>query len=137
MCPRCGAVLLARPRTTGYRSQSNRFRGHCDDIAGQIKDGVDGVQSYSSHEIAEALKRMAVYQGWPTKLSPDGIEVPISEAEASVEEEQILLMVQQQFADAHDLWLIEYDDSVAPPIPYKSVAGRTRKEMEALKHGNE
>ena len=131
-CPKCGAVLFSRPRSTGYRSQSSRFRGHCDNIAEQIVTP-KGTPAYSAREIADAMKRMAVSEGWPTKLSLDGNEEPISEADATMEQENILLMVQQQFADAHDLWLIEYDDSVAPPIPYKSRAGRTRQEMEKMK----
>ena len=132
VCPKCGAVLFARPRSTGYRSQSSRFRGHCDNIAEQVVNA-KGIPVYSAKEIAEAMKRMAVAEGWPTKLSIDGNEVPMSEGDATMEQENILLMVQQRFADSHDLWLYEYDDSVAPPVPYKSKCGRTRREMETMR----
>jgi hypothetical protein len=132
VCPNCGAVLFARPRSTGYRSQCNRFRGHCADIAAQVLDG-KGEPAYTEREIAEAMKRMAVEEGWPTHLSVDGIEEPMSESTATVEQEDILLKVQQRFADLNDLFLTEYDDSAAPPIPYRSKGGRTRQEMEAMK----
>ena len=128
-CPNCGALLVARPRSTGYRSQSNRFHGHCNDIAEQVVDA-RGEPVYTPAQVAAAMKRMAVSDGWPTMLSLDGTEEPMSEANASVEQEMVLLRVQERFADEHGLWLREYDDSVAPPIPYKSIGGRTRREME-------
>lgn len=114
----------ARPRTTGPRSQEARFRGHCDDIAQQIPE-------YSATEIAEAMKRMAVSEGYPTHLSLDGVETPDSTATLTVEQETILLRVQDRFADEHGLWVTEYDDTVKPPVAYRCVGGRTRKEMEA------
>ncbi len=113
-----------RPRTTGPRSQSARFRGHCDDLSQQVPGG------YSPTEIADAMKRMAVEYGYRTRLSVDGIETPVSEGDLSVEEEGLLLRVQQRYADIHGFWLTEYIDSEHPEKGvYKSVGGRSYEEM--------
>jgi len=122
--------LPRRPRSTGARSQNHHFRGHCADIAAQlIAPDTEGAR-YNPEEIADAMKRMAVAEGYPSKLGADGIEVPESEALASVEQETVLINVCHRFADIHSFWLTEYDDTVKPPVPYRTVGGRTREEME-------
>lgn len=108
-----------RPRTTGRRSQCNRFRGGCRDIAEQL--------GYEPEQIADALKRMAVEEGYPTRYAIDGAKIPISEAACSVEEESLLIKVMNRFADQYSLYLTEYGDD---GVPYRTVGGRTRKEME-------
>jgi len=116
--------LPHRPRTTGPRSQNARFRGHVRAVTEQLNraDGPD----YTEKEVADAMKRMAVSEGYPTKLGPDGAEVPESEANLSVEDEKVLLDVVHRFADQHELYLWEYGEDG----PYKSVGGRTREEMQ-------
>jgi hypothetical protein len=121
-----------RPRTTGPRSQSARFRGHCEDLAEQLADE-HGAPIYTPREIAEAMKRMTVPNGYPTHMSVDGIEEPNSEASLSVEQEAMLLKTQQLYADTHGFWLTEYSDDT-PPVPYRSVGGRSRKEMQKYRN---
>lgn len=114
-----------RPRTTGPRSQSARFRGHCEDLAQQIPG------EYTAKQIADAMKRMAVADGYRTRLSIDGTEEPVSEAELSMEEESLLLKVQQRYADVHGFWLTEYKDTEHPEQgTYRSVGGRSYAEMQ-------
>jgi hypothetical protein len=122
--------LPRRPRSTGERSQNHHFRGHCRDIAAQVVDIETGVPLYTEDEIAQAMKRMAVSNGYPTRLGVDGIEIPESEAVASVEQANVLINTTHQFADEQSFWLHEYDDTVTPPVSYRTVGGRTRKEME-------
>jgi hypothetical protein len=119
--------LPFRPRSTGFHSQNNHIYGHCADISRQIKNENSG-PAYTTDEVKEAMKRMAVRDGYPTKYSPiDDTVIPKPTRFASVEEAQILLDVIHYYADAHDLWLHEYaeDGSV-----YRSVGGRTPEEME-------
>lgn len=108
-----------RPRTTGPHSQNSRFHGHCRDIADQL--------DYTEEEVKAAMKRMAVENGYPTHLSIDGIQTPLPTRYATVEEMSYLLQTISKFADEHNLYLTEYDDA---GIPYHSVGGRSRKEME-------
>lgn len=125
-------VEITRPkrsRSTGYRSQNSRFRGHCEDIARQLTDE-DGLEIYPAHTIAEALKRMATDEGYPWRISLDGKREPYSTAEVTLEEMKILLDVQQRFADESSLYLTEYDEK---GIPYRSIGGRSREEMEACR----
>jgi len=110
-----------RPRTTGRRSQENKFRGGCRDIADQI-----GVPF---EEMCEAMKRMAVEEGYPTKIAFDGTDIPVSTSEASREEEALLIRVMHRYADEYSLYLTEYDNE---EVAYKSVGGRTRWEMRNL-----
>lgn len=122
--------LPHRSRSTGPRSQNNRIWGHCEDIAEQLIDPESGKQKYTREEVKDAMMRFAVAEGYPTKWSDlHGEVIPIPTREASVEEAQIVLEVIQRFADRHALWLTEYD---LDGVPYRSVGGRTREEMEAL-----
>lgn len=115
-------VELTRPyrkRSAKERGQNRRFRGHCRDIADQIRDD-EGEPIHTSDQIAEAIKRMAVEEGYPWRVSIDGITEPKSTAEVTVEEMQILLETQQRFADEHELYLTEYDENGRE---YKAVGG--------------
>lgn len=108
-------------RTTGPRSQNSRFHGHCTDVSEQT--------GYTPEEIKAAMKRMAVDDGYKTYLAPDGTEQPRPTRYCDVEEMALLQQVLQRYADIHNLWLTEYDDD---EIPYKSLGGRLKKEMEGL-----
>lgn len=110
--------------TKGPRSQMARFRGHCQDIAHQLSTPD---QPYTAREIAEAMKRMATERGYPTKITLDGAEVPISTSEATKSQGKYLLETVQEFADVHEFWLTEYDES---GNPYRSVGGRSPEEMQ-------
>jgi hypothetical protein len=118
--------LPYRPRSTGPRSQNSRIHGHAKDISEQLVDD-DGAPIYTPDEVKEAMKRLAVKEGYPTKYSPiDDEVIPKPTRNASVEEAKLLSDVIQRFADEHGMWLTEYDDDG----PYKSVGGRSREEME-------
>ncbi len=128
---RGGYVTLAvslpkRPRSTGERSQLNRHWGHCEDIADQLSTIK---QSYTKRHIDSALRRMAVHEHLGTFLNVDGAEEPIHFSEMSVEEADIVEKVKLRYCDQHELWLTEYDDTVDPPVPYRSIGGRSREEM--------
>ena len=110
-----------RPRTTGPRSQENKFRGGCRDIAEQL--------DIPFEDVCEAMRRMATSEGYPTKYGIDGEEAPISTARASREEEAILIRVMHRFADENNLYLTEYDDEEKT---FRSVGGRNRGEMRGL-----
>lgn len=134
---RGGYVTLAvslpkRPKSTGERSQLNRHWGHCEDIADQLSTIK---QSYTKRHIDAALRRMAVSEHLRTFLNVDGAEEPIHFSEMCVEEANIVEYVKQRFCDQHDLWLTEYDDTVDPPVPYRSIGGRTRAEMVTFRVG--
>jgi hypothetical protein len=115
-----------KPRSTGERSINNRIHGHCEDIAIQLAD-----PRYDQDTVYRAMKRMSVSEGYPTQLSIDGIEEPKSMADASEEEALIVNRVIQRYADIHGFWLTEYDDNIKPPVPYRSLGGRSRTEMMA------
>lgn len=120
--------LPYRKRSSGFRSQNSRLHGHCKDIATQLMDTDSGEPTCTAEEVKEAMKRKAVEEGYPTKWSPiDGEVIPLPTRQASVEEMQIILDVVQRFADEHELWLHEYD---LDGVPYRSVGGRSREEME-------
>lgn len=111
-------TLPRKPRSKGPRSQNNRIWGNCQDIADQLRE-------YTAEEIKAAMQRMAVDDGYPTKMSVDGKEIPKPTSTVSSEEAKILLDVIQRFADEQSLYLTEYDSQG----PYKTVGGRTREEM--------
>ena len=124
-----------RPVSRGERGQLNRIHGQCQDLATQLSDGV---KMYTKEEVKAAMKRMAVSIGYRTKFNDiDGIEEPISLTEATMEEAGFVTTTINRFADAHDLWLTEYDDSVKPPVKYRSLHGRTREEMIKLREIND
>jgi hypothetical protein len=122
-----------RPRKTGYRSGSARLHGHCHDLAEQMAKESQNVGKLAER-IKAAMKRMTAGEGlWRTFLDIDGTEQPISEAEASVEEESAINRILQRFADEHGFWLTEFIDKEKPELgTYRSIGGRSQKEMEAL-----
>ena len=109
-----------QPRTTGPRSQENKFRGGCRNIAEQL--------GLPFEEVCEALRRMATEEGYPMTEAIDGTMVPISTANASIENEALLIKVMHRFADEHNLYLIEVDEFGS----YRTVGGRSRDEMQKL-----
>ena len=117
---------VKRPRSTGKNSQNNHVWGHCADIANQLRDPATGEATYNTSEVEEAMKRMAVSEGYPTRLAPDGVEAPKPFRDATVEEAKLLLDVIHRFADEHSLALTETDDEGE----YLSIGGRSRREME-------
>ena len=90
-----------RPRTTGENSQNSHIFGHCGNIAEQL--------SMDKDHVYEAVKRMAVGTlGYPTWLNPlDGVEEPLPQHFASVEQASLLIQMCHVFADSHKLWLME------------------------------
>ncbi len=119
--------LPKKPRSTGFRSQNSRLHGNCENLAEQIADIDTGMPIYTAEEIKEAMKRMAVSSGYPTRLSIDGLEEPLPTRHSSLDQMQIVLDVIKKFADEHNYWLIEYAKDTK--IPYRSVGGRSREEM--------
>jgi hypothetical protein len=138
----------ARSITRGYRSQMARWWGHCADIAEQLSAGR---RHYTKEQVSESLKVRAVREHYPTEynditdqVEPQGLE------SCTAEDYEILERVKQRFSDEHNLWLTEYDEEcphigrpavgcllcggtgkLIEPIPYHSIAGRSRREMEA------
>lgn len=110
-----------RPRTTGPRSQENRFRGGCRDISEQL--------DVPFEDVCEAIRRMAVEEGYPVKYTIDGKEAPISTARASREEEALLIRVMHRFADENNLYLTEYDNEGKI---FQTIGGRNREEMRNM-----
>lgn len=123
--------LPRRPVSKGERGQLNRIHGQCADLALQLSVGG---KEYTTEEVKAAMKRMAVGIGYRSHMNDiDGVEEPISLADATMEEAGFVTTTINRFADAHDFWLTEYDDSVKPPIKYRSLHGRTREEMNKLR----
>ena len=109
-----------QPRTTGPRSQENKFRGGCRDISEQL--------GLPFESICEAIRRMATDDGYPMTQAIDGAMVPISTSAASLEDEALLIKVMHKFADEHNLYLTEMDEYGS----YRTVGGRSRAEMQKL-----
>ena len=122
-----------QPRTTGPRSQSARFNGHCQDLMEQMVDARTGAPLYTLSEIREAMKRIAREDGYPTHMSLDGIEVCDSESSLSKQQMTALLRRQQLFADTHGYWLTEYDESDCPECLMGYVKGEAQGEVTSQK----
>ena len=120
-------TYMQEPRSTGPGSQNSRLYGHCGNLAEQFTNP-DGRPTYTVAEIKDAMMRMAVGDGYPTHLSADGQEVPLPTRHSTKTQLGVILNVIQRFADEHRFWLIEVDK--ATKIPYRSVGGRSLKEME-------
>jgi predicted amidohydrolase len=90
-------------------------------------------RTYTKRDIDSALRRMSVSEGLRTFLNIDGAEEAIHCSDMTDVEADLVERVKQRFADEHGLWLTEYDETVNPPVPYRSVGGRSRAEMESLK----
>jgi len=97
-----------RARSTGPRSQNSKVWGMVQDIYDQFDS--HGIET-DVNRIYEAMKRMAVSEGYPTRFNPiDGIEEPESQSRVSVEQDNILIRVIQRFADENNFYLTEYDE---------------------------
>ena len=108
-----------RPRTTGPRSQNSKVWGMCSDISTHFEQ--NGIEM-EAQKVYEAMKRMAVQEGYPTRFNPiDGIEEPESQSRVSVEQDQILINTIQRFADENSIPLTEYDES---GIPVQMIGGK-------------
>jgi len=112
---------VKRPRSTGPQSQNNHVWGHCQNIADQLVDPETGEPYYNATEIEQAMLRMSVEEGYPTKMSPDGYEVPKSFRDATIEEAKIVIDVIHRYADIHQLWLMERDPDTGEE--YKAIGG--------------
>lgn len=98
-----------RPRSTGPRSQNSKVWGMVADIAEWFT--AMGSDDIDNNRIYEAMKRMAIAEGYPTRFNPvDGIEEPESQSRVSVEQDQILINVIQRFADENSIPLTDYDE---------------------------
>lgn len=96
-----------RPRSTGPRSQNSKVWGMVADIAEWFQSM--GSDDIDNNRIYEAMKRMSIPEGYPTRFNPvDGIEEPESQSRVSVEQDQILINVIQRFADENSIPLTEY-----------------------------
>lgn len=111
----------SQPRSTGYRSQNHRIRGHCKDISDQIK-----YKEWNPGMVHDLMKLKAVETGGYRYMKFGNYILPFSEADINKEEANLLIEIIQQFADERSFWLTEYDDLGRK---YKSVGGRTRSEM--------
>lgn len=119
--------LPRRPRTTGKHSQNNFAHGASADIALQLSTPE---REYGTTDVYEAMKRLAVKEGYPTVYEElDDSVQPKHLADATMEEAAIVCRVMTKFADEHGFWLTRYDKQ---GIAYRSLGGRSRKEMEAL-----
>ena len=117
-----------RPRSTGWRSQNNRFYGHCEDIAEQVYPKLS--PGAGKQRVHDGMLRMSVSEGYPTYLDLNGVETPLPSAEASMEQLGLVLRVQQRYADFHKLWLTEYiKEGPNKNKSYKSIGGRSYEEM--------
>jgi hypothetical protein len=92
--------LPHRPRTTGEHSQNNLIHGWCRAIALAL--------GYDEPMVYEAMKRMAVGNGYPTWQNPlDGKEEPRPMHYSSVEEASIVSQTIEVFAGEHGIILPE------------------------------
>ena len=90
-----------KPRTTGYRSQSAHFNGHCQQLANETGDYFDDMKMN--------LKRKAISKGYPTRTNSFGDLVPISEADASTVECAMLIDTAHEIASFLNVKLKEYE----------------------------
>lgn len=103
--------LPRRPRKTGYRSGSAHFHGHCQTIAEDTGNDFEDVKMY--------LKRRAIRRGYPMQMGKDGkiryslvdgLPLPQSEADASIEQENMLIEEAHQLGAELEVRLIEYEE---------------------------
>ncbi len=118
-----------RPRSTGRRSQNNRFYGHCEDIAEQVYPDLPPI--IGKQRVHDGMLRMSVSEGYPTYLDLNGVEIPLPSAEASIEQMNVVTKTLQRFADIHNFWLHEYvKKGPHKGEVYKSIGGRSYEEMQ-------
>lgn len=116
----------AKPISRGPRSKMNRIHGHCSDVANQLN--MSEGTSYTTEDVKEAMKRIAVRERYyPVVLSPDGLMMPDSLANATQEDADAVLETIADFASLHNFYLTEVDDN---GIPYKTIHGQRISEEE-------
>jgi len=99
--------LIRRSRTTGKHSQNAHFNGHCQQIAMETGNSFGAVKMH--------MKRLACSRGYPTEtVDIEGVPIdeepiPISEADATVEDCKHLIDAVHQFADEWGIRLVEED----------------------------
>ena len=112
----CGGYITIRldsphrPRSTGPRSASAHFHGHCQTIAEDTGGDFEDVKL--------AIKRRAMRRGYPVRMKNgkvvyslvDGLPLPQSEADASVEQENMLIEEAHQTAAEMEIILVETSD---------------------------
>lgn len=91
-----------RPRSTGWKSQNHHINGHIQQLA--------PIMGYSFDELKMWLKREAMSRGWPSKKDPRGNPIPISEADASIEDAAVLIETIHQIAAEFNIRLKETDE---------------------------
>lgn len=121
--------IVRRARSTGKGSQNNHVWGHCTDIADHLSQEVEGQPEvlYTASEVEQAMLRMAVDDGYPTKMSVDGREIPKPFSQATVEEAKLLIDIIHRYADEHEIPLTEIDPDTK--LEYQSIGGRTKEGM--------
>lgn len=112
-----------RARSTGERSQNSHTHGHYADISEQLSNET---VHYSPQKIGDALKRMAVKDGyWPYVIDELGEPIldpitrqfdPISEADATSAQAASLIEYIHAWADTNGLWLTEYIDGTPTKV---------------------
>jgi hypothetical protein len=117
--------LPKRPRSTGKHSQNSRVFGHCADIAKQLSAGD---VTYSTEKIYAAMKLMAMKAGeWPSAKDEEGQAIvnpitkelePMSQADATMEEDYRLDKYITWWADTNNLWLTEYVNKIPKRVYY-------------------
>jgi hypothetical protein len=114
-----------RPRTTGERSQNRAINGGCGAIAEQSGG------RYYSREIKDILKYLTIddYPEMPHIHDEKGRIIPSHEDTWSSQHANWFIERMNRFADEHNFWLWQYDDTQDPPVPYRSYGGRSLKEM--------
>ena len=95
-------TLPKRTRSTGEKSQSHHFNGHCQQIAMETGNEFDHVKMW--------CKMKAIDMGYPFETLPTGDRFPQSEAIASVGDCVILIETAHMVAADLGITLIESED---------------------------
>ena len=90
------------PRTTGPKSQCNAGNGFCQQIAMHTGNSFAVVKMYTKVE--------AIGWGYTFETMPDGTVMPISEADASTQDDYYWIQAIKQLADELGIRLIEEDE---------------------------
>lgn len=119
--------------TTGERSLMNRIHGGFKALSEQSKDMKD------EKEMKQFIKKVAMLEndypsyGKPVRMLKGGkiktivVTWPESLSGQSTQNGMIVMQTIQEIADAHNLYLYEYDEKGGV---YRSVGGRTRAQMD-------
>jgi|WetSurMetagenome_2_1015567.scaffolds.fasta_scaffold89443_6 hypothetical protein len=117
---------------TGKRSINNRIHGNCRALFEQAKS------DWTFEEIKYLMKCMAVENGYPSKtykrelIGKEGTKYSrfykVARSLSGQDDSVAMILNQtiQEFADANNFWLIEFDEL---ENPYRTIGGRTKKEM--------